>query len=47
MKTKKVFFYIITLILGGCIPIMSLNPFYTKSDVFFEGKLLGFWLEGK
>jgi hypothetical protein len=43
MKAKKILFYSIACLLGGCIPIMSINPFYTSTDVKFEEKLLGTW----
>ena len=45
MRTKKVLFYALATILGGCIPIMSIDPFYTSSDVVFEEKLLGTWAD--
>lgn len=45
MKTKKIFLCVFAVILGGCIPIMSVNPFYTSSDVVFEEKLLGTWVD--
>ena len=38
-------FYAILIILGGCIPIMSVNPFYTESDLVFEQKLVGTWTD--
>ncbi len=45
MKIKKILFYAIPVILGGCIPIMSINPFYKDSDVMFEQKLVGTWVQ--
>ncbi len=45
MNTKKFIFYILAATLGGCIPIMSVNPLYTKSDVIFEQKILGTWVD--
>ena len=45
MKTKKYLFYIIAIILGGCIPIMSIHPLYTDSDIIFNGKILGIWVD--
>ncbi len=43
MKTKKILFYVFAVILGGCIPVMSIDPFYTKSDLSFDEKILGTW----
>ena len=45
MKIKKILFYVIPILMGGCIPIMSINPFYTDSDVVFEQKLVGTWVD--
>jgi hypothetical protein len=45
MKTKKLLFYLLAAILGGCVPVMSLHPLYTKEDVVFEKKLLGVWVD--
>jgi len=45
MKTKKSLFYMLAAILGGCIPIMSVHPLYTDSDIIFEEKILGTWVD--
>ncbi len=45
VKIKTILFYAIPIILGGCIPIMSINPFYKESDVMFEQKLVGTWVD--
>ncbi|MBN1972730.1 MAG: hypothetical protein JW787_03770 [Sedimentisphaerales bacterium] len=45
METKKILFYVIAGILGGCIPVMTLNPFYDDSNIVFEEKLLGSWVD--
>ena len=45
MRTKKLLFYLLAGILGGCIPVMSVNPFYTESDILFEESLLGTWID--
>jgi hypothetical protein len=45
MKTKKLLFYLLAALLGGCIPVMSLHPLYTEKDVVFEAKLLGTWVD--
>lgn len=43
MKTKKLLFYVLAALLGGCVPVMSLHPLYTEKDVVFDEKLLGVW----
>ncbi len=43
--TRKLLFYLLAAILGGCVPVMSLHPLYTEKDVIFEEKLLGTWLD--
>ena len=45
MKTKKLLFYLLAGLLGGCIPVMSLHPLYTEEDVVFEEKLVGIWVD--
>ena len=45
MNTKKLLFYMLAVLLGGCVPVMSLCPLYTKEDVTFENKLLGTWVD--
>jgi len=45
MKTKKLLFYLLAAILGGCVPVMSLHPLYTKEDVAFDEKLVGTWVD--
>lgn len=45
MRTKKILFYVLAGILGGCVPVMSLHPLYTEKDVVFEEKLLGTWVQ--
>ena len=44
-KAKKAFFYLLAALLGGCVPVISLHPFYTEEDVVFEEKLLGKWVD--
>lgn len=45
MKPKKFFFYLLAGVLGGCVPVMSLHPFFTEQDIVFEEKLIGKWVE--
>jgi len=45
MKTKKLLFYLLAALLGGCVPVMSLHSLYTEEDVVFEEKLLGTWVD--
>jgi hypothetical protein len=44
MSAKKVLFYLLLGILGGCVPVMSLHPLYNENDVIFDEKLLGLWV---
>jgi len=45
MKTKKVLFYMLAAILGGCVPVISLHPLYTEKDVVVDKKLCGTWVD--
>lgn len=45
MKTKKLLFYILAVILGGCVPVISLHPLYTDKDVVLDKKLYGTWID--
>jgi len=45
MKPKKLLFYLLAALLGGCIP--SLHPLYTDKELFFEEKLCDVWSDGK
>jgi len=45
MKTKKLLFYLLAGILGGCVPVMSLHQLYTEEDVVFEEELTGIWVD--
>ena len=45
MNTKKILFYLLAVILGGCIPVASLHCLYTDKDMIFEEKLLGTWVQ--
>jgi hypothetical protein len=45
MKTKKLPFYALAVLLGGCVPVLSLHPLYTEEDVVPEKKLLGTWVD--
>ena len=45
MKTKKLTFYLLAGILGGCLPVMSLHPLFTEKDLAFDEKLLGTWVD--
>lgn len=44
MKTKKLLFYMLVVILGGCVPVISLHPLYTEKDVILDKKLYGTWV---
>ena len=45
MKTKKFLFYLLAVILGGCVPVISLHPLYTEKDVVVDKKLYGTWVD--
>lgn len=45
MKIKKLLFYLLAALLGGCVPL-SLHPLYTGKELIFEEKLLGAWSDG-
>jgi len=45
MKVKKILFYLLAVLLGGCVPVLSLHSLYTKEDVVFEEKLVGSWVD--
>jgi len=45
MKTKKILFYLLAGLLGGCVPVMSLHPLFTEENIVFEEKLLGTWVD--
>ena len=45
MRTKKTMFYLLAIVLGGCVPVMSLNPLYEQENIIFEQKLLGVWVD--
>jgi len=45
MKVKKVLFYMLAVILGGCVPVISLHPLYTEKDVVVDKKLYGTWVD--
>ncbi len=38
-------FYIVAVLLGGCVPVMSLNPLYEQENIIFDQKLLGVWMD--
>jgi hypothetical protein len=42
---KKLLFYFLAAVLGGCVPVMSLHPLYTEKDSVFDGRLLGTWVD--
>ncbi len=45
MKARKILFHLIGVLLGGCVPVMSLHPLSTQENVVFEEKLLGIWVD--
>jgi uncharacterized protein (UPF0128 family) len=45
MSAKKFFFYLLAVLLGGCVPVVSLHPLFGEKDVVFDEKLLGTWVD--
>ncbi|MEJ2701063.1 MAG: hypothetical protein P8Z79_01330 [Sedimentisphaerales bacterium] len=45
MNARKFLFYVVPLLFGGCVPLLSLCPLYTKEDVILNDKLLGVWVD--
>jgi len=43
MKTKKTVFYVIVLLLAGCLP--SLHPLYNDKTLIFREELIGKWVD--
>ena len=43
MKAKKILFYLLAFLLGGCV--LSVHPLFSEDDLVFEEKLLGVWAE--
>ena len=43
MKTKKMLFYTLAFLMGGCV--QSLHPLFTEKDLIFDEKLVGVWAE--
>lgn len=42
---KKLLFYLLAGVLGGCIPVMSLHPLFTEKNLTFDDKLIGTWVD--
>lgn len=45
MAMKKAAFYLLAVMLGGCV-LSSLHPLYTDEELIFEEKLIGKWSDG-
>lgn len=45
MNHKKLLYYVSALVLGGCVPVISLHPLFSEADTIFEKKLLGTWVD--
>ena len=45
MNTRKLLFYLSAVLLGGCVPVISLHPLFTEEQVVFDEKLLGTWVD--
>lgn len=45
MKIGKLLFNLLAVLLGGCVPVLSLHPLYDEKDVVFQKNLLGVWVD--
>lgn len=45
MNQKKLLCCLAAVLLGGCVPVISLHPLFTEEDTLFEKKLLGTWVD--
>jgi hypothetical protein len=45
MRTKKILFYALAALMGGCVPVLSLQPLYTPETLVFDEQLLGTWVD--
>lgn len=45
MKANKVLLYGLVILVGGCVPVISLQPLYTKDSLIFDEHLIGTWME--
>ena len=45
MNIKKILFYLLTVVLGGCVPVASVHCLYTKENAVFDEKLMGTWVD--
>ena len=45
MRIKKVLFYCLAVLMGGCVPVLSLQPLFTRQTLVFEEQLLGTWTD--
>ena len=40
MNARKFLFYMLAALMGGCVPVMSLHPLYTKENVVFTDEIV-------
>ena len=45
MRTKNILFYVLAALMGGCVPVLSLQPLYTPETLVFDEQLLGTWVD--
>ncbi|HEX41020.1 MAG TPA: hypothetical protein ENN81_03050 [Phycisphaerales bacterium] len=43
MNARKALFYALAILLGGCVPVVSVYPLYGDKDVVFDERLVGAW----
>jgi hypothetical protein len=42
-KLKVITFYLLAVVLGGCIPVLSVHPLFSENELIFDPNLLGLW----
>lgn len=45
MKARTLLFCTLAVILGGCVPVISLHQLYTEKDIVVDKKLYGTWVD--
>ncbi|UCC96403.1 MAG: hypothetical protein JSW66_11215 [Phycisphaerales bacterium] len=45
MNHKKLICCLVGILLGGCVPVISLHPLFTEEDTLFDKELLGTWVD--
>jgi len=45
MRIRKLLFNLLAVLLGGCVPVLSLHPLYDEKNVIFQKNMLGVWVD--